>query len=95
MAWIKCDKDQLVNLDKITDITINKVYIAKNNYGWAIYLYAVVYASGNNRYLTKTYYSLDECMHVFEYLTKCLESGKQYIDITDVSKNQKVKCSIV
>lgn len=91
MAWIKCDKDQLVNLDKITDITINKVYIAKNNYGWAIYLYA----GGDDRYPTKTYDSLEECMHVFEYLTKCLESGKKYIDITDVSKNQKVKCSIV
>ena len=84
MAWIKCDKDRLVNLAKITDITINKVLMTKGCYGWTICLYAGVYASGNNRYLTKTYYSLDECMHVFEYVTECLESGEQYIDITSV-----------
>lgn len=88
MSWIKYNKNSLVNLDKITDIHFREREnpIATNRKGWVIYLY-----DGENiSFPSKIYNSIDECMNAFDYLTKCLETGKQYIDITDVSQNQKI-----
>lgn len=82
MAWIKYDKNSLVNLDKITGIHFREREnpIATNRNGWVIYLYD----DENNSFPSKIYNSIDECMNAFDYLTKCLESGKQYIDIASI-----------
>lgn len=79
MTWVKYGKDDLINLDTTTDIHIEKVHDKGDNYVWNIRFYTGV------NYLFKRYASLEECMRDFEYLTKCLSSGMQYIDITSVS----------
>ena len=79
MAWIKYEKNDLINLDKTTDIHIEKVQDKKCDSVYDIRFYTGI------DYLFKRYTSLEECMHSFEYLIKCLESGKQYIDITNIS----------
>ena len=78
MAWVKCDTDDLINLDKTTDIHIEKVQDKKCDYVYDIRFYTGI------DYLFKRYASLEECTHAFEYLIKCIESGKQYIDITNI-----------
>lgn len=81
MAWAKYDKDSLVNLDRITDINIKQDYTVMNRV-----VYSICFHCGrDNRYFTKPYYkSFEECMHAFEYLTGCLRSGKQFIDMTNI-----------
>ena len=79
MAWVKYGKDDLINLDKTTDIHIAKVQDKKGDYVYDIRFYTGV------DYLFKRYTSMEECMQNFEYLTKCLSLGVQLIDITSVS----------
>lgn len=79
MTWVKYGKDDLINLDKTTDIHIEKVQDKKGDYVYDIRFYTGV------DYLFKRYTSLEECMQNFEYLTKCLSLGVQLIDITSVS----------
>ena len=80
MSWVKYDKDCLINLDKVIDITVGKTHTTNDNYVWTINFYDIK----EHRYPSRIYDSIEECMHDFEYLTICLESGKQYIDITNV-----------
>ena len=77
MAWVKYNKNGIVNLNRIIDIQLRKELIQRDSYGWAICLYD----SKDNKYSTKIYHSLEECTHDFEYLTGCLRSSKQFIDI--------------
>lgn len=79
MAWVKYDKDGLVNLDKIVDINIRTIHTVNDNYVWTINFYA----TQEHRYPSKTYKSFEECMRVFNNLTRQLASNAQYIDITD------------
>ena len=78
MAWVKYEKNDLINLDKNTDIHIEKVQNKKDDYVYDIRFYTGI------DYLFKRYASLEECIRAFEYLIKCIESGKQYIDITNI-----------
>lgn len=80
MAWVKYNKDGIVNLDRIIDIQLGKVIIQNNIYGWAICLHD----SNANRYQSKIYHSIEECTHDFEYITKYLKSGKKFIDMTNI-----------
>ena len=79
MAWVKYDKDDLINLDKTTDIHIKKVQDKEGNY-----IYDIRFYNGEN-YLFKRYTSLEECMRDFEYLVNCLSFGIQFIDMTNIS----------
>ena len=78
MAWVKYGENDLINLDKLTDIHIEKVQDKKCDYVYDIRFYTGI------DYLFKRYASLEECIRAFEYLIKCIESGKQYIDITNI-----------
>lgn len=80
MTWVKYTKRGLINLDRITEIRVKKIHDTENSYVWIIHLY-----DGRDNYLLERYTSFEECMRAFEYLVKCLESGKQYIDITSFS----------
>lgn len=82
MAWVKYNKDGIVNLDRVTDIQLRKVLIRRNDnyYGWAIF----IYNSDVNKYQSKTYYSYEEGAKVFDNLIGQLASNVQYIDITDI-----------
>lgn len=80
MSWVKYDKDSLINLDKVIDINVGKTHTTNGNFVWTINFYDIE----EHRYPSRIYNSIEECMHDFEYLTICLESGKQYIDITNV-----------
>ena len=79
MAWVKYGEDDLINLDKTTDIHIEKVQDKEGNY-----IYDIRFYNGEN-YSFKRYTSLEECMHAFEHLTKWLSLGVRFIDITSVS----------
>ena len=79
MAWVKYGEDDLINLDKTTDIHIEKVQDKKCDYVYDIRFYTGV------DYLFKRYTSLEECMHAFEYLVRCLSFGIQFIDMTNIS----------
>lgn len=79
MAWVKYDNDDLINLDKTTDIHIAKVQDEKGDYVYNIRFYTGV------DYLFKRYTSLEECMRDFEYLVRCLSFGIQFIDMTNIS----------
>ena len=79
MAWVKYGEDDLINLDKTTDIHIKKVQDKKCDYVYDIRFYTGV------DYLFKRYTSLEECMRDFEYLVRCLSFGIQFIDMTNIS----------
>ena len=79
MAWIKYGENDLINLDKLTDIHIEKVQDKKCGYVYDIRFYTGV------DYLFKRYTSLEECTHAFEYLVRCLSFGIQFIDMTNIS----------
>ena len=79
MAWIKYEKNDLINLDKTTDIHIEKIQDKKCDYVYDIRFYTGI------DYLFKRYTSLEECTHAFEYLVRCLSSGIQFIDMTNIS----------
>ena len=79
MAWVKYGEDDLINLDKTTDIHIKKVQDKKGDYVYDIRFYTGV------DYLFKRYTSLEECMRDFEYLVRCLSFGIQFIDMTNIS----------
>ena len=79
MAWVKYGEDDLINLDKTTDIHIEKVQDKEGNY-----IYDIRFYNGEN-YSFKRYTSLEECMRDFEYLVRCLSFGIQFIDMTSVS----------
>ena len=79
MAWVKYGENDLINLDKTTDIHIEKVQDKKCDYVYDIRFYTGV------DYLFKRYTSLEECMCAFEHLTKWLSLGVRFIDITSVS----------
>lgn len=81
MAWVKYNKDGIVNLDRVTDIQLRKVLIQRNdNYGWAIF----IYNGDATKYQSKTYYSYEEGVKVFDNLIGKLASNIQYIDITNI-----------
>ena len=80
MAWVKYGEDDLINLDKTTDIHIAKVQDEKGDY-----VYNIRFFYNNEDCLSTRYTSMEECMQNFEYLTKCLSLGVQLIDITSVS----------
>ena len=75
MTWVKYGKDDLINLDKTTDIHIKKVQDK---------IYDIRFYTGVD-YLFKRYTSLEECMQAFEYLVRCLSFGIQFIDMTNIS----------
>ena len=79
MAWVKYGEDALINLDKTTDIHIEKVQDEEGNY-----IYDIRFYNGEN-YSFKRYTSLGECMRDFEYLVRCLSFGIQFIDMTNIS----------
>ena len=79
MVWVKYEKNDLINLDKLTDIHIEKVQNKKDDYVYDIRFYTGV------DYLFKRYTSLEECMRDFEYLVRCLSFGIQFIDMTNIS----------
>ena len=79
MAWVKYGEDDLINLDKTTDIHIEKVQDKEGNY-----IYDIRFYNGEN-YSFKRYTSLGECMRDFEYLVRCLSFGIQFIDMTNIS----------
>ena len=79
MAWVKYGEDDLINLDKTTDIHIEKVQDKEGNY-----IYDIRFYKGEN-YLFKRYTSLEECTRDFEYLVRCLSFGIQFIDMTNIS----------
>ena len=79
MTWVKYGKDDLINLDKTTDIHIAKVQDEKGDYVYNIRFYTGI------DYLFKRYTSLEECTHAFEYLVNCLSFGIQFIDMTNIS----------
>ena len=79
MAWVKYGEDDLINLDKTTDIHIEKVQDKEGNY-----IYDIRFYKGEN-YSFKRYTSLGECMRDFEYLVRCLSFGIQFIDMTNIS----------
>ena len=79
MAWVKYGENDLINLDKTTDIHIEKVQDKEGNY-----IYDIRFYNGEN-YSFKRYTSLEECMHDFEYLVRCLSFGIQFIDMTNIS----------
>ena len=79
MTWVKYDTDDLINLDKTTDIHIKKVQDEKGDYVYDIRFYTGV------DYLFKRYTSLEACMRDFEYLVRCLSFGIQFIDMTNIS----------
>ena len=79
MAWVKYGEDALINLDKTTDIHIEKVQDKEGNYIYDIRFYK------DENYLFKRYTSLEECMRDFEYLVRCLSFGIQFIDMTNIS----------
>ena len=79
MAWVKYGEDDLINLDKTTDIHIEKVQDEEGNY-----IYDIRFYNGEN-YVFKRYTSLGECMRDFEYLVRCLSFGIQFIDMTNIS----------
>lgn len=79
MAWVKYGEDDLINLDKTTDIHIAKVQNEKGDYVYNIRFYTGV------DYLLKRYTSLEECRRDFEYLVRCLSFGIQFIDMTNIS----------
>ena len=79
MAWVKYGEDDLINLDKATDIHIEKVQDKEGNY-----IYDIRFYNGEN-YSFKRYTSLGECMRDFEYLVRCLSFGIQFIDMTNIS----------
>ena len=79
MAWVKYGEDDLINLDKTTDIHIEKVQDEEGNY-----IYDIRFYNGEN-YSFKRYTSLGECMRDFEYLVRCLSFGIQFIDMTNIS----------
>ena len=76
MAWIKYDKDGIVNIDKIAHIHVREAHTRK----WAIYFHD----GGDNIYHTKVYTSWDECMKAFNDLIRRLEFGIQFIDMTNI-----------
>lgn len=80
MAWVKYNKDGIVNLDRVVDIQLRKVFIQNNSYGWAIFLYD----GDANKYQTKTYYSYEEGTRAFNNVIRQLVSNVQYIDITEI-----------
>ena len=82
MAWVKYNKDGIVNLDRVTDIQLRKVRIRRNDnyYGWAIF----IYNGDATKYQSKTYYSYEEGEKAFNNLIGQLASNVQYIDITDI-----------
>ena len=57
-------------MDKNTDIHIEKVQNKKYDYVYDIRFYTGI------DYLFKRYASLEECIRAFEYLIKCIKSGK-------------------
>ena len=79
MAWVKYGEDDLINLDKTTDIHIEKIQDKEGNY-----IYDIRFYKGEN-YLFKRYISLEECMRDFEYFVRCLSFGIQFIDMTNIS----------
>lgn len=79
MAWVKYGENDLINLDKTTDIHIAKVQDEKGDYVYNIRFYTGV------DYLFKRCTSLEECMRDFEYLVRCLSFGIQFIDMTNIS----------
>lgn len=81
MTWVKYNKDGIVNLNRVTDIQLRKVLIQRNdNYGWAIF----IYNGDATKYQSKTYYSYEEGVKVFDNLIGQLASNIQYIDITNI-----------
>ena len=64
MAWVKYGENDLINLDKTTDIHIEKMQDKKGDYIYDIRFYTGV------DYLFKRYTSLEECMRDFEYLVR-------------------------
>lgn len=76
MAWLKYSDKGIVNLDKIINIHVREA----DTYRWAIYLHD----GGNNTYHSKIYSSWNECMRVFNNLTRELAENAPYIDITDI-----------
>ena len=80
MAWVKYGEDDLINLDKTTDIHIAKVQDEKGDY-----VYNIRFFYNNEDCLSTRYTSLEECTRDFEYLVRCLSFGIQFIDMTSVS----------
>lgn len=76
MAWLKYSDKGIVNLDKIVNIHVGEA----DTYRWAIYLHD----GRSNTYHSKIYSSWDECMGVFDNLTRELTENAPYIDITDI-----------
>lgn len=76
MAWLKYSGKGIVNLDKIVNIHVGEA----DTYRWTIYFHD----GGNNTYHSKIYSSWDECMRVFDNLTRELAENAPYIDITDI-----------
>ena len=80
MAWVKYGEDDLINLDKTTDIHIAKVQDEKGDY-----VYNIRFFYNNEDCLSTRYTSLEECTRDFEYLVRCLSFGIQFIDMTNIS----------
>ena len=80
MAWVKYGEDDLINLDKTTDIHIAKVQDEKGDY-----VYNIRFFYNNEDCLSTRYTSLEECTRDFEYLVRCLSFGIQFSDMTNIS----------